>query len=100
MSHTAQMQWFLRTYPKNVHQYNHGCSGSQINYHCHAATPPAAAPPVATAPAAAPPAASAPAASAPAAMAPAAAPRSSEAEQLADMKAMFEQGLMEASVRA
>ena len=70
-----------------------------------AAAPPAAARPAATAPAAAPPAASAPAASAPTATAPAAAPAaaappSSEAqqlalrEQLADMKAMFEQGLI------
>ena len=89
----------------SITQYNHGCSGSQINYHYHAAAPPAAAQPAATAPAAAPPAASAPAASAPTATAPAAAPAaaappSSEAqqlalrEQLADMKAMFEQGLI------
>ena len=40
------------------------------------------------------PAASAPAAAAPTAAPPAAAPPSSEAQQLADMKAMFEQGLI------
>ena len=83
----------------NISQHNSHCSGSQINYHYHAAAPPAAAQPAATAPAAAPPAASAPAASAPTATAPAAAPAaaappSSEAQQLADMKAMFEQGLI------
>jgi len=78
----------------NITQYNHGCSGSQINYHYHAAAPPAAAPPAATAPAAAPPAASAPAATAPAAAPAATAPPSSEAQQLADMKEMFEQGLI------
>ena len=87
------------TNQSNISQFNSRCSGShvhqKINYHYHAAAPPAAAPPAATAPAAAPPAASAPAASAPAA-----APLSSEAqqlalrEQLADMKAMFEQGLI------
>ena len=43
---------------------------------------------------AAPPAASAPAATAPAAAPAATAPPSSEAQQLADMKAMFEQGLI------
>ena len=90
---------------------NNGCSVSQISgdfaqpnsvhhyYHYPAIAPAAAAPPAATAPAAAPPAASAPAASAPTATAPAAAPAaaappSSEAQQLADMKAMFEQGLI------
>jgi hypothetical protein len=93
------------TNQSNISQYNNHCSGSQINYHYHAAAPPAAAQPAATAPAAAPPAASAPAASAPTATAPAAAPAaaappSSEAQQLAlreklaDMKAMFEQGLI------
>ena len=93
------------TNQSNISQYNSRCSGSQINYHYHAAAPPAAAQPAATAPAAAPPAASAPAASAPTATAPAAAPAaaappSSEAQQLAlreklaDMKAMFEQGLI------
>ena len=93
------------TNQSNISQYNSRCSGSQINYHYHAAAPPAAAQPAATAPAAAPPATSAPAASAPTATAPAAAPAaaappSSEAqqlalrEQLADMKAMFEQGLI------
>ena len=111
------------TNQSNISQYNSHCSASQINYHYHAAAPPAAAQPAATptapaavappaaaqpaatAPAAAPPAASAPAASAPTATAPAAAPAaaappSSEAqqlalrEQLADMKAMFEQGLI------
>ena len=97
------------TNQSNISQFNSRCSGShvhqKINYHYHAAAPPAAAPPAATAPAAAPPAASAPAASAPTATAPAAAPAaaappSSEAqqlalrEQLADMKAMFEQGLI------
>ena len=90
----------------NISQYNNGCSGSHYysqpssvsnithnyNYSCASA-------PAATAPAAAPPTASAPAASAPAATAPAAAPAaaappSSEAQQLADMKAMFEQGLI------
>ena len=90
----------------NIGQYNNGCSGSQIcgdfaqpssvhhYYHCSAIAPPAAAPPVATAPAAAPPAASAPAASAPVAMASAAAPPSSDALQLADIKAMFDEGLI------
>ena len=87
------------TNQSNISQYNSRCSGSQINYHYHAAAPPAAAQPAATAPAAAPPAASAPAASAPTATAPAAAPAaaappSSEAQQLADIKAMFEQGLI------
>ena len=82
------------TNQSNISQYNSNSSGSQINYHYHAAAPPAAAPPVATAPAAAPPSASAPAASAPVAMASAAAPPRSEAVQLADMKAMFEQGLI------
>ena len=93
------------TNQSNIRQYNSRCSGSQINYHYHAAAPPAAAQPAATAPAAAPPAASAPAASAPTATEPAAAPAaaappSSEAQQLAlreqlvDMKAMFEQGLI------
>ena len=105
------------TNQSNISQYNSRCSGSQINYHYHAAAPPAAAQPAATptapaavappaaaqpaatAPAAAPPAASAPAASAPAATAPAAAqaaaaPPTSETQQLADVKAMFEQGLI------
>ena len=92
------------TNQSNIIQYNKRCSGSQINYHYHTAAPPAAAQPAATAPAAAPPAASAPAASAPFATAPAAAPAaaapaaaappSSKAQQLADMKAMFEQGLI------
>jgi hypothetical protein len=64
-----------------------------------AASAPAASAPTTTAPAAAPPASSAPAASAPTATAPAAAPAAaapptSEAQQLADMKAMFEQGLI------
>ena len=99
------------TSQRNISQYNNGCSGSQIcgdfaqpnsvhhYYHYPAIAPAAAAPPAATAPAAAPPAASAPAASAPAATAPAAAqaaaaPPTSEAQQLADVKAMFEQGLI------
>ena len=99
------------TSQRNISQYNNGCSGSQIcgdfaqpnsvhhYYHSPAIAPAAAAPPAATAPAAAPPAASAPAASAATATAPAAAPAatappSSEAQQLADMKAMFEQGLI------
>ena len=87
------------TNQSNISQHNSHCSGPQINYHYHTAAPPAAAQPAATAPAAAPPAASAPAASAPTATAPAAAPAaaappSSEAQQLADMKAMFEQGLI------
>ena len=100
------------TSQSNISQYNNGCSGSQISgdfaqlnsvhhyYHYPAIAPAAAAPPAATAPAAAPPAASAPTATAPAAAPAAAAPPSSEAqqlalrEQLADMKAMFEQGLI------
>ena len=99
------------TSQSNISQYNNGCSGSQISgdfsqpnsvhhyYYYPAIAPPAAAPPAATAPAAAPPTASAPAASAPAATAPAtapaaAAPPSSEAQQLANMKTMFEQGLI------
>mgnify|MGYP001190018968 FL=1 len=92
------------TSQSNISQYNSGCRGSQINYHYHAAAPPAAAPPAATVPAAsaptaappsaAPPAASAPAAAPPAAAAAAAAPPSSVAQQLADVKAMFEQGLI------
>ena len=99
------------TSQSNISQCNHRCTGSQISgdfaqpnsvhhyYHYPAIAPAAAAPPAATAPAAAPPAASAPAASAPTATAPAAAPAaaappSSEAQQLADMKAMFEQGLI------
>ena len=89
------------TSQSNISQYNSGC---QINYHYHAAAPPAAEPPAATVPAAsaptaapptaAPPAASAPAAAPPAAAAAAAAPPSSVAQQLADVKAMFEQGLI------
>ena len=101
------------TSQSDISQYNNGCSGSQISgdfaqpnsvhhyyhYPAIAPAPAAAAPPAATAPAATAPAASAPAASAPAATAPAAAPAaaappSSEAQQLADMKAMFEQGLI------
>ena len=99
------------TSQRNISQYNNACSGSQIcgdfaqpnsvhhYYHYPTIAPAAAAPPAATAPAAAPPAASAPAASAATATAPVAAPAatappSSEAQQLADMKAMFEQGLI------
>ena len=100
------------TSQSNISQYNNGCSGSQISgdfsqlnsvhhyYHYPVTAPAAAAPPAATAPAAAPPAASAPTATAPAAAPAAAAPPSSEAqqlalrEQLADIKAMFEQGLI------
>jgi pyruvate/2-oxoglutarate dehydrogenase complex dihydrolipoamide acyltransferase (E2) component len=99
------------TSQRNISQYNNACSGSQIcgdfaqpnsvhhYYHYPTIAPAAAAPPAATAPAAAPPAASAPAASAATATAPAAAPAatappSSEAQQLADMKDMFEQGLI------
>ena len=99
------------TSQSNISQCNHRCTGSQISgdfaqpnsvhhyYHYPAIAPAAAAPPAATAPAAAPPAASAPAASAPAATAPAAAqaaaaPPTSETQQLADVKAMFEQGLI------
>ena len=74
------------TSQRNISQYNNGCSGSQIcgdfaqpnsvhhYYHYPAIAPAAAAPPAATAPAASPP--------------------TSEAQQLADMKAMFEQGLI------
>ena len=93
-------------HPINIGQYNNGCSGSLISayfaqpnsvqynsmpsyhYDRNAAAPPAAAPPAST-PAAAP-AAAAPAAAAP----PAAGPPSSEAQQLADGKAMFEDGLI------
>ena len=74
------------TSQSNISQYNNGCSGSHYysqpnsvsnithnyNYSC----------------------ASAPAATAPAAAPAATAPPSSEAQQLADMKAMFEQGLI------
>lgn len=70
------------TSQSNISQHNNGCSGSQsnsvsnvthnYNYSC----------------------ASGPAATAPAAAPAAAAPPSSEAQQLADMKAMFEQGLI------
>ena len=67
------------TNQSNISQYNSRCSGSQINYHYHAAAPPAAEPPAATVPAAS---------------AAAAAPPSSVAQQLADVKAMFEQGLI------
>ena len=67
------------TSQSNISQYNSGCRGSQINYHYHAAAPPAAEPPAATVPAAS---------------AAAAAPPSSVAQQLADVKAMFEQGLI------
>ena len=76
------------TNQSNIMQYNKHCNQSNImqyNKHYHAAPPPAAEQPTATAPAAAP---------------AAAAPPSSEAqqlalrEQLADMKAMFEQGLI------
>jgi hypothetical protein len=91
----------------NITQYNNGTATASIHstYHYHASTPAAtpatAAPPAASAPAASAPAAAAPtaaAASAPAAAAPtappAAAPPNSEAQQLADVKAMFEQGLI------
>ena len=91
----------------NITQYNYGTAPASIHstYHYHASTPAAtpatAAPPAASAPAASAPAAAAPtaaAASAPAAAAPtappAAAPPNSEAQQLADVKAMFEQGLI------
>ena len=79
------------TSQRNISQYNNACSGSQIcgdfaqpnsvhhYYHYPTIAPAAAAPPAATAPAAAP---------------AATAPPSSEAQQLADMKAMFEQGLI------
>ena len=70
------------TSQSNISQHNNGCSGSQsnsvsnithnYNYSC----------------------ASGPAATAPAAAPAAAAPPSSVAQQLADMKAMFEQGLI------
>ena len=66
--------------PNSVH---HNSSQSFHYYNCPAAAPPAAAPP-ASAPTAAP------AAAAP----PAAGPPSSVAQQLADVKAMFEQGLI------
>ena len=100
------------TSQSNISQCNHRCTGSQISgdfaqpysvhhyYHYPAIAPAAAAPPAATPPAASAPAASAPTATAPAAAPAAAAPPSSEAqqlalrEQLADMKAMFEQGLI------
>ena len=85
---------------RNISQYNNGCSGSQISgafaqpnsvhhYYHYPATAPAAAPPAASAPAA-----SAATATAPAAAPAATAPPSSEAQQLADVKDMFEQGLI------
>jgi hypothetical protein len=94
------------TSQSNISQCNNRCTGSQISgdfaqpnsvhhyYHYPAIAPAAAAPPAATPPAASAPAASAPTATAPAAAPAAAAPPSSEAQQLADMKAMFEQGLI------
>ena len=69
----------------NITQYNNGTATASIHstYHYHA-----------SAPAATPATAAPPAASAPAASAPAAAPPNSEAQQLADVKDMFEQGLI------